>query len=126
MKNPVRNLVAVTATNPAAAAEAKAAVVALSKAKDADGATADATGRVVFTVEWEPAFKDVKDLSSKFKDVTFTLYGEAFAKSHWVSKAVYLAGKATEENTFSRIDGAAFRQVYQEIFGEAFVEKTPV
>ncbi len=77
------------------------------------------------TVEWEPAFKEIKELSAKFKEVTFTLYGEAFAKSHWVSKAVYLGGKVTEENTLSRIDGAAFRQVYQEIFGEPFSEKKP-
>jgi len=125
MKNPVRNLVAISAPKPETAAEAKAAVVALAKAKDAEGATVDATGRVVFTLEWEPAFKDLKELSTKFKDATFTLYGEAFAKSHWISKAVYAGGKATEELTLSRIDGESFRRVYREIFGEAFAEKKP-
>ena len=123
MKNPVRNLIAVTAPKPETTTEAKAAVVALSRAKDAEGASVDKEGRVVFSVEWEPVFKEVKELSGKFKDATFTLYAEAFAKSHWVSKAVYVGGKAVEESTLSRIDGAAFRQVYQEIFGEAFSEK---
>jgi hypothetical protein len=124
MKNPVRNLIAVTAPAPSAA-EIKAAVLALAKAKDPEGAAEDAAGRVVFTVEWEPAFKDVKELSAKFKDATFTLYGDAFAKQHWVSKAVYQGGKASEESALSRIDGEAFRRVYQEIFGEPFVEKKP-
>jgi hypothetical protein len=120
MKNPVRNLVAVSAANPQSAADAKAAVLALARAKDAEGAGEDAAGRVTFTVEWEPTFKDIKELSMKHKDVTFTLYADSFAKQHWICKAVYLAGKASEENTFSRIDGENFRKVYQEIFGEAF------
>jgi len=120
MKNPVRNLVAVSAANPLIAAEAKAAVLALAQAKDTAGAAEDTAGRVVFTVEWEPTFKDIKELSNKYKDATFTLYADSFAKQHWICKAVYLAGKATEENTFSRIDGDNFRRVYQEIFGEAF------
>ncbi len=121
MKNPVRNLITVSAANPAAAAEARAAALALAKAKDAEGVAEDAAGRIVFTVEWEPAFKDLKELSTKHKDAIFTLYGEAFAKQHWVSKAVYQGGKSTEEATLSRIDGEAFRKVYQEIFGEQFV-----
>jgi len=120
MKNPVRNLVAIMAANPTATAEARVAVLALAKAKDPEGAGEDAVGRIVFTVEWEPAFKELKELSTKFKETTFILYGEAFAKQHWISKAVYLGGKATEENTFSRIDGENFRQLYQEIFGEAY------
>lgn len=119
MKNPVRNLVAITAANPTTAAEARAAVLALAKAKDPEGAGEDA-GRIVFTVEWEPAFKDIKELSAKFKEATFTLYGDAFAKQHWMSKNVYLSGKLTEESTLSRIDGENFRRVYQEIFGEAY------
>jgi len=124
MKNAVRNLIAVT--GPASsAAEAKAAVLALAKSKDAEGAAEDAAGRIIFTVEWEPAFKDLKELSAKYKDATFTLYADAFAKQHWISKAVYQGGKATEENTYSRIDGEAFRRTYQEIFGEAFAEKKP-
>ncbi len=123
MKNPVRNLVAVTAANPSTAAEARAAVLAFAKAKDPEGAAEDAAGRVVFTVEWEPAFKELKELSTKNKDATFTLYGEAFAKQHWVSKAVYQAGKAAEEATLSRIDGESFRRVYQEIFGEPYAGK---
>ena len=94
MKNAVRNLIAVTAPAPSAA-EAKAAVLALAKAKDPEGAAEDAAGRVVFTVEWEPAFKDIKELSAKYKDATFTLYGDAFAKQHWISKAVYQGGKST-------------------------------
>lgn len=125
MKNPVRNLVALSAAQPAIAAAARAAVLALAKAKDPEGAAEDAAGRIVFTIEWEPVFKEIKELSTKHMDVVFTLYGDAFAKSHWVSKAVYQAGKATEDNTYSRIDGEAFRRVYQEIFGEAFVEKKP-
>ncbi len=125
MKNPVRNLVALSAAQPALAAATRAAVLALAKAKDPEGAAEDAAGRIVFTVEWEPAFKDLKELSTKHKDTTFTLYGDAFAKQHWISKAVYQAGKATEDNTYSRIDGEAFRHVYQEIFGEAFAEKKP-
>jgi hypothetical protein len=120
MKNPVRNLVAVSATNPQTAADAKAAVLALARAKDAAGAAEDAAGRVTYTVEWEPTFKDIKELSSKYKEATFTLYADSFAKQHWICKAVYLVGKATEENTYSRIDGENFRKVYQEIFGEAF------
>jgi hypothetical protein len=125
MKNPVRNLVAVTAPNPTTTAEIKAAVLALAKAKDPEGASVDTAGRTVFTVEWEPAFKDIKELSTQYKDATFTLYGDSFAKQHWVSKAVYLSGKMTEDSTLSRIDGEAFRRVYQEIFGEAFAEKKP-
>jgi hypothetical protein len=122
MKNAVRNLVAVSAANSQSAADAKAAVLALAHAKNAEDITEDAAGRVVYTVEWEPTFKDIKELSAKFKDVTFTLYADSFAKQHWICKGVYLAGKATEENTFSRIDGENFRKVYQEIFGEAFVK----
>jgi hypothetical protein len=121
MKNAVRNLVALSAANPSLVAEAKAAVLALAQAKKAEDIGEDAIGRVVFTVEWEPVFKDLKELSAKFKEVTFTLYADSFAKQHWICKAVYLAGKATEENTLSRIDGETFRKVYQEIFGEAFV-----
>jgi hypothetical protein len=124
MKNAVRNLIAVTGPTPSAAA-AKAAVLALAKIKEPEGAAEDATGRIVFTVEWEPAFKEIKELSTKHKEVTFTLYADAFAKQHWISKAVYQAGKTTEENTYSRIDGEAFRRTYQEIFGEAFAEKKP-
>ena len=123
MKNPIRNLVAVNAANPQLATLARAAALALAKAKDAAGAAEDAAGRATFTVDWEPAFKDIKELSAKHKDATFTLYGDAFAKQHWISKAVYQGGKALEENTLSRIDGEAFRGVYKEIFGEAFVEK---
>jgi hypothetical protein len=123
MKNPVRNLVAVSASNPAAAAAARAAVLALARAKDPETAVEDASGRVVFTVEWEPSFKEIKELSTQHKDVTFTLYGEAFAKQHWVSKTVFQAGKATEDATLSRIDGEAFRRVYQEVFGEPFAAK---
>ncbi len=123
MKNPVRNLVAVTASNPATAAEARAAILALAKAKDPEGAAEDAAGRVVFTVEWEPAFKEIKEISMGRKEVTVTLYGEAFAKQHWISKTVYQGGKATEEGTYSRIDGDAFSRVYQEIFGEAYAAK---
>jgi len=125
MKNPVRNLVAVTTPNPTAAAEIKAALLALAKAKDPEAAAVDVAGRTTFTIEWEPAFKDIKELSSKYKDATFTLYGDSFAKQHWVCKAVYQAGKSTEESTLSRIDGEAFRRVYQEIFGEPFAEKKP-
>lgn len=120
MKNAVRNLVALTAANPQLTAEARAAVLALAKAKDTEGAAEDASGRVTFTVEWEPAFKDIKELSTKFKDVTFTLYGDSFAKQHWITKNVYQGGKATEEVALSRIDGDSFRKVYQEIFGEAY------
>jgi hypothetical protein len=120
MKYTVRNLVAVTAANPQLAAEARAAVLALAKAKDAEGAAEDTAGRAVFMVEWEPVFKEVKELSAKYKDATFTLYGDAFAKQHWVTKNVYQAGKATEEAALSRIDGDSFRKVYQEIFGEAY------
>jgi hypothetical protein len=122
MKNAVRNLVAVSATNPQSAVDAKAAVLALAHAKNAEEIADDAAGRVVYTVEWEPTFKDIKELSAKFKEVTFTLYADSFAKQHWICKAVYLAGKATEESTLSRIDGESFRKVYQEIFGEAFVK----
>ena len=122
MKNAVRNLVAVSAANPSIAADAKAAVLALARAKNAEDIGEDTTGRVVFTVEWEPTFKDIKEISAKFKEVTFTLYADSFAKQHWICKAVYLAGKSTEESTLSRIDGESFRKVYQEIFGEAFVK----
>jgi hypothetical protein len=125
MKNPVRNLVALSAVKSEIAAAARAAILALAKAKDPEGAAEDAMGRIVFTLEWEPAFKDLKELSTKYKDAVFTLYGDAFAKQHWISKAVYQAGKATEDNTYSRIDGEAFRRVYREIFGEAFAEKKP-
>jgi hypothetical protein len=120
MKNAVRNLVVVSAVNPQSAADAKAAVLALARAKNAEEIGEDSAGRVVYTVEWEPTFKDIKELSSKNKDVTFTLYADSFAKQHWICKAVYLAGKSTEESTLSRIDGEAFRKVYQEIFGETF------
>jgi hypothetical protein len=123
MKNPVRNLIAVSAANPAATGEARVAALAFARVKDPEGAAEDATGRVVFTIEWEPAFKDIKELSTKFKDATFTLYGDAFAKSHWVSKTVFQNGKASEDAALSRIDGEAFRRVYQEIFGEAFAAK---
>ena len=78
------------------------------------------SGRIAFTIEWEPAFKDLKEISVKFPAVTFTLYGDAFAKMHWISKAVYLSGKLSEEATLSRIDGASFRALYLEIFGEHF------
>ena len=122
MKNPVRDLVAVTAPSPEAVSAARAAVLALARAKDPEGAAEDAAGRIIFTVEWEPAFKEIKELSAQFKEATFTLYGEAFAKQNWVSKTVYQTGKATEDATLSRIDGEAFQRVYQEIFGEAFVE----
>ncbi|MGA2052951.1 MAG: hypothetical protein ABSH19_06545 [Opitutales bacterium] len=120
MKNPVRNLVAVTAPAPETAAAARAAVLALARAKDPEGAAEDSSGRIVFTIEWEPAFKDLKEISTQFKDVTFALYGDSFAKQHWVSKTVYAAGKTTEDATFSRIDGISFRRVYHEIFGEPF------
>jgi len=122
MKNAVRNLVAVSAANPQSAADAKAAVLALARAKNAEDIGEDSAGRVTYTVEWEPTFKDIKELSTKFKEVTFTLYADSFAKQHWICKAVYLAGKSTEENTFSRIDGDSFRKVYQEIFGVAYVQ----
>ncbi len=122
MKNAVRNLVAVTAANPQLAAEARAAVLALAKAKDPEGAAEDAGGRAVFIVEWEPAFKDIKELSSKYKDVSFTLYGDAFAKQHWISKNVYLGGKQTEEAALSRIDGENFRKVYREVFGQDYAQ----
>ena len=119
MKNPVRNLVALGAPDPESAAAARAAVLALARAKDPDGA-AESGDRIAFTIDWEPAFKDVKEISAKFPAVTFTLYGDAFAKMHWISKAVYQSGKLSEEATLSRIDGASFRALYLEIFGEAF------
>jgi hypothetical protein len=122
MKNAVRNLLAIASANPAATGAARAAALALAQSKD-PAAAEDAAGRIVFTVEWEPCFKDAKELSAKNKDATFTLYADSFAKQHWICKAVYQAGKVVEENTLSRIDGEAFRKVYQEIFGEAFVEK---
>ena len=119
MKNPVRNLIALSAPAPDSAATARAAVLALAQAKDPAGATTEGE-RVTFTIEWEPAFKEVKDLSTKFPGVTFTLYGDAFAKQHWLSKIVYLSGKSSEEATLSRIDGASFRALYNEIFGQPF------
>ena len=119
MKNPVRNLITISAPAPESAAAARAAVLALARAKDPEGASDDGQ-RVAFTIEWEPAFKDLKEISAKFPGVTFTLYGDAFAKMHWISKAVYLSGKLTEDVTFSRIDGASFRGLYREIFGEPF------
>jgi hypothetical protein len=123
MKNPIRNLVALAAPAPGDTAAAHAAVLDLARAKDPEGASVDSSGRVIFTIEWEPAFKDIKELSAKFPQVTFTLYGDAFAKSHWLSKTVYSAGKAGEDATLSRIDGASFRSVYSEVFGEAFPAK---
>ncbi|HTB64375.1 MAG TPA: hypothetical protein VK737_12395 [Opitutales bacterium] len=122
MKNAVRNLLAITSANPAATGAARAAALGFAQSKD-PAAVEDSAGRIVFTVEWEPSFKDIKELSAKNKDATFTLYADSFAKQHWICKAVYQAGKANEENTYSRIDGEAFRRTYQEIFGEAFVEK---
>jgi hypothetical protein len=124
MKNAVRNLVAVAAPAPETVAAARAALLALARAKDPAGAAEDPAGRITFTIEWEPAYKDLKEISTQFKDVTFTLYGDSFAKQHWISKAVYLAGKATEDATFSRIDGISFRRVYQEVFGEPFAPGT--
>jgi hypothetical protein len=120
MKNPIRNLVALAAAAPDQAAAAHAAVLDLARAKDPEGAAEDASGRIFFTVEWEPAFKELKELSAKHPGVKFTLYGDAFAKQHWVSKTVYEAGKSTEDVTVSRIDGASFRRIYQEVFGEPF------
>ena len=119
MKNPVRNLIAISAPDPESAAAARAAVLALARAKDPEGA-AEVGDRIAFTIDWEPAFKDLKEISAKFPAVTFTLYGDAFAKSHWVSKAVYQGGKLGADATLSRIDGESFRQLYKEIFAEEF------
>ncbi len=123
LKNPVRNLLSVTAADAAVAAAARAEALTLARAKDAEGATEDASGRIIFTVDWEPAFKEVKELSTKFKDATFTLYGDAFEKSNWISKSVYLGGKASEEVTLSRIDRDQFERLYREIFGVAYAQK---
>lgn len=119
MKNPVRNLIAISAPDPESAAAARAAVLALARAKDPEGA-AEVGDRIAFTIDWEPAFKDLKEISAKFPAVTFTLYGDAFAKMHWISKTVYQSGKLSEDATLSRIDGAAFRALYQEVFGQPF------
>jgi hypothetical protein len=119
MKFPVRNLVTIAA--PAAtAAAARAAGLTRARALDPSAAE-DAHGRVSFTTEWEPAFKELKELSAQFPEATFTLHADAFAQSHWLSETVYQAGKATADCTVSRIDGENFRRVYREIFGEAFV-----
>jgi hypothetical protein len=120
MKNAVRNLIALSAPAPASVDAARAAILALAQAKDPAGAGTDATGRVFFTIEWEPAFKEVKELSKQFSGVTFTLYGDAFAKQHWISKTTYESGKTGEDTTVSRIDGDAFRRIYQEVFGQPF------
>jgi hypothetical protein len=123
MKNPIRNLIVIAASAPASVAAARAAALELAHAKDPAGAGEDAAGRIVFAVEWEPAFKDLKALSARFPEVGFTLYGDSFAKQHWITKTVFAAGKAESDGTFSRIDGDDFRRVFQEIFGEEFREK---
>jgi hypothetical protein len=123
LKNPVRNLLSVTAADATVLAAVRADALALARAKDAEGAMEDAAGRIIFTVDWEPAFKDVKELSTKFKDATLTLYGDAFVKSNWISKTIYQGGKASEDATLSRIDGDHFLRLYREIFGENYAAR---
>lgn len=117
---PIENLLLITdATNEARQSLQAAFVEAL---KEIDSVSNVRTGQdegglwVRFYCEWEPPFKQLKKISKDHAEVSCVLLSDAFNKSHWLSKAHYVAGKGNEQ-TISRVDDD-FDDVFQEIFGK--------
>ncbi|GHB91872.1 hypothetical protein [Cerasicoccus arenae] len=109
----INNVIAVASTN---AEQRQAAFEAVKQiAAEFGDKVQVGEDRVLFHCEWEPPFKALKKLSKEMPDVSFTLWADAFQKSHWICKVEYLEGKG-EEQTLSRIDDD-FPGIFKEIFG---------
>lgn len=82
---------------------------------------------VRFYCDWEPPFKQLKQISKAQPEVTCTLLSDALVKSHWLSKARYVAGKG-DELTVSRVDDD-FPEVFRAIFDTEYAtweaDRTP-
>lgn len=117
---PIENLLRLTgATAEARQSVLESFVAALAEISNVNSVrTGQSEGEawVRFYSEWEPPFKALKKASGVQAEVTCVLLSEAFAKSHWLSRAEYLAGKG-KELTVSRVDDE-FDVIFFEIFGK--------
>lgn len=68
-----------------------------------------------FACEWDPPFKQLRELSKENPGLKMTLWSDAFTRHHWICKATIANGKC-EETVVSRVDDAfdgIFEEVYQ-------------
>lgn len=71
-----------------------------------------------FLIDWEPPFKELKQFSKKHPKVKLTLWGDAFSKHHWISKAIIEGGKS--DNTVVSMVDDDFEPIFKEVYGCSF------
>lgn len=119
---PIENLLLINAATPEARESFQAAFVEALKEVSSVRSLRVGQGEncawVRFYCDWEPPFKQLKAVSKVHEQVPCVLLSDAFAKSHWLSKAEYLGGKGSEL-TVSRVDDE-FEPIFQEVFGKDY------
>ncbi|MDR2863586.1 MAG: hypothetical protein LBV54_06925 [Puniceicoccales bacterium] len=76
----------------------------------------------LLSAHWEPPYKLVRTVSSKFPEVRITVTSDAFKSEYWIARAVYEKGLQVSDATLTMNDGEAFENLFREIHGESHAQ----